>query len=295
MKKIVLLITIFVSFLFADDYTTPSKKSGTIIMQTLVGEAAINNVLTAYFAGSHKISIAGHDDVILEVNKLGIDIQGKNEVVLGFNLKVNDEVIEGAIPIPEAFLVRQTKNAYVVLMNLGDAIENILTAHGVSTQSVKSAIISFFSPFEGTMVELWRQTYGALLDNYFNNLEKKYDLIVTKSPQIKLLIGNEPNSIVINLAMILESEKQTFILKDFKLISNKKFEIIEIDMNAFNRKCPGATSDDNNQVDLKTSCPYFYKPQQLPSNSLIFKIRTKHGGIISIIKFINPLNGSELL
>ena len=94
--------------------------------------------------------------------------------------------------------------------------------------------------------------------------------------------------------MELESEKQTFILKDFKLVSNNEFEIIEINFDGFNIKCLGTTSDDNNQVDLKTSCPYFYKPQQLPSNSLIFKIRTKHGGIISIIKFINPLNGSVL-
>ena len=141
----------------------------------------------------------------------------------------------------------------------------------------------------------WRQTYGALLDNYFNKLEKKYDLIVTKDPQIELLIGDEPNSLAVNLEMELESEKQTFILKDFKLVSNKEFEIIEINFDGFNIKCLGTTSDDNNQVDLKTSCPYFYKPQQLPSNALIFKIRTKHGGIISIIKFINPLNGAELL
>lgn len=294
MKKIVLLTFIFVSLLFADDYKTPSRESGTIKMQTLVGEAAINNVLTAYFAGSHKISIAGHDEVILVVNKFGIDIQGKNEIVLGFDMKVNDNVIEGAIPIQGTFLVRQTKNAYVVLMNLGDAIENILTAHGVSTQPVKSAIKSFFSPFEETMVELWRQTYGALLDNYFNKLEKKYDLSVTKDPQIELLIGDEPNSLAVNLEMELESEKQTFILKDFKLVSNKEFEIIEINFDGFDIKCLGATSDDYNQVDLKY-CPCFYNPQKMPSNHPIFKIRTKHGGIISIMKVINPLNGSELL
>lgn len=296
MRKIALLIFIFTSSLFADAYSTPSRESGTIKMQTLVGEAAINNVLTAYFAGSHKISIPGHNDVSLVVNKLGVDVQGKNEIVFGYDMEIDNNAIKGAIPIQGAFLIRQTSNAYVIFMNLGDVIEEVLTDYGISSQSIKSAIKSFFSPFEETMVEIWRQTYGALLDNYFNKLEKNYDLIVTKNPQIDLLIGDEPNSIAVNLEMELESEKQTFIVKDFKLVSNKKFEIIEMVMDAFNssygsRKCIGGTSNENNQIDLKKLCPYFYDLQQLLTPFVGFKIRTKHGGIITIIKNIH---GTEL-
>ena len=309
MKKIALLMFTFISFLFADNYSTPFRKSGTIKMQTLVGEAAINNVLTAYFAGSHKISIAGNDDVLLEINKLGIDIQGKNEVVLGFDMKVNDHVIEGAIPIQGAFLVQQTKKAYVILMNLGDAIEDILTTHGVSTQSVKSAIKSFFSPFEETTVELWRQTYGALLDNYFNKLEKKYDLSVTKDPQIELLIGNEPNSIAVHLEMELESEKQYFILKDwmqtdgwfrdpqtFNIISNKPFRLLKIRFQIMPNHsllpivelCKGVSSEYNVSFDIYEACSESVKRIKDSIKNRDFKIditvKTAQGGIITIEK-----------
>ena len=237
----------------------------------------------ARFGGRHALSVAGQDNIILFVNKLGIDIQGKDEVVFGFDLEIGNNIVKGDIPVRGAFSIRQLADAYVVLMNLNDVLEDVLTGYGINSLPIKSAVKTFFSSADGK-IELWRQKFGALLDNYFNNLEKKYDLFVADEPNIELLIGDKPDNIAINLEMVIKSEKQYFWVDNMILSSNKKFELMDIvkktSTGSSKPLCMNLSSDDNNQVNLKNSC-------SIKSNDLyLLRIKTKHGGIINFLKFI---------
>ncbi len=259
-KKLLFFVMFFVAILWAedDDNNNLGIKSAVVKLQTQVGETAVNNVLNAYFAGKHVISIKdkGNINITLNGDKFGIDIQKNDDVVFGYDLtitsdfqsslshisggRINGELnINGAISAKTVKrtienAVEKTKNAVVVLLDINSIIEKILNKHGIKEVPIMSAIKDFFVKKESQIdgkIELWRQDYSTLLNTYVNKIEDNFDLKIT---DMKLGLALENDNIVVTFEAVVQSEKQRFMLdgdyRDYAKItfsSNKEFEIIE--------------------------------------------------------------------
>lgn len=219
MKRILWTFLICSQFLFGADYSKPEKSSHSVKMQTLVGETAINNVLMSYFSGTHEITVEKIGSIVLTVNNLGIDIRGKDDVVFGYDLVLASNfqselshiaggAIRGEMPIRGAISLLELKDAFAVVMNLGDVIDKILEQHHVTDFPIVSSLKSFFSPSNGG-VELWRQKYSTLLDAYVNKLEKPLDLSVAEK-ELTFSVGEVEDNVALDLTLLMESEKQHF-------------------------------------------------------------------------------------
>lgn len=276
-------------------------------MQTLVGEAAINNVLMAHFAGTHKIPVNGLGNITLTVNNIGIDIQNKDDIVVGYDLvitsdflsdisKISKGVIKGEIPFKNAITIRESnfKDAYIAVMTFGNILESILSLAGITDNVISNSIKSHFVDINGE-IELWRQQYSVLLNNYVNNFGKKLDLSATNVDLSYHVNGNDDN-IEINLKMDIESEKQYFRMEDNKLFSNKKFSILDITLFSYGHQLFGSSyqlnlvrecsklnmeSGENNLIDLTKAC-WVDSDVNYTRLRMVIRVKTMHGGIVSL-------------
>lgn len=258
MNKILSVVLLCVGFVFADNFETSQKKSETIKMQTTVGEAAVNNILKAYFGGTHEIPVNGMGNITLTIKDMGIDIQNNNDIVFGYDMTITSDFqstlsqlsgghikdnlnINGAISTKTVKrtvdnAVEKTKNAIVVLLDLNSAIEKMLNKHGIKEVPVMSAIKDFFVKKEAQVegkLELWRQEYSTLLNAYVNKLETPLDINIT-SMKIDLALKND--CIVIGLEAKVQSEMQYFSFLGWKenpeifhIISNKEFKLLKVE------------------------------------------------------------------
>ncbi len=262
MKKIILTIAFVVATLWADDENNNSRiKSAVVKMQTLVGETAVNNILKAYFAGKHEISVKDMGNITLTLNdeKFGIDIQENDDIVFGYDMTITSDFqsslsnisggrISGELNIKGAIsaktvkrvadnAVEKTKSAIVILLDLNSAIEKMLNKHGIKEVPIMSAIKDFFLKKEAEIdgkIELWRQEYSTLLNVYINKVEAPLDL---KILDVNLNLSLNNDNIVVDFEAEIQSEKQYFWMegnyKDFanmSLNSNKEFQLIEVDL-----------------------------------------------------------------
>ena len=266
MNKILSIVLLCVGFVFAINFEKPETVTKTVKMQVLVGETAINNILNAYFAGTHEIPVKNMGNIKLIVNYIGIDIQnnnqGKADVVLGYKMtitsdfsssisKISNGLIKGTLNINGALStqevkhaidngVEQTKNAIVILLDLNDAIERILNKYGVTETPVISAVKQFFTKTNDKItttndniqkkIELWHQDYSTLLDYYVNKAQTVFDLAIL-SKSIKTSLEND--NVVINFEATIQSEKQYFTIEgwpndaeNMHILSNKEFKIL---------------------------------------------------------------------
>lgn len=323
-KKLLFFVIFFAAVLWADDNSDPGIKSAVIKLQTQVGETAVNNVLNAYFAGKHVIPVKdkGNINITLNGDKFGIDIQENDDVVFGYDmtiaadfqfslmsgeringkLSINGEMnVSGAISAKTVKqtidnVVEQSKNVIVVLLDLNGIIEKILNKHGIKEVPVVSAIKDFFLKKEMLVegkIELWRQDYSSLLNDYINKVEDKFDLKIIDM-DLGLILEND--NIVINIEAEIQSEKQNFMLdgdyRDYAKItfsSNKEFEVIEAclvnDLHKVGQKpCELAIAKCSN---IPKGKHFFYNIKDMcgddPKTAYLFayfRVRTKYGGIL---------------
>lgn len=312
MKKIVLTIVISIVALWADDYDKVEKKSASIKMQTRVGEAAINNVIMSFFSGKHVIPVKGLGNIILIVNNLGIDIQGKNKVVFGYNMTITSDflsdisnktngLIEGEVPFKDAIMVRESdvNDAYITVMSIGKTLDLIFSLAGITNNTVVSSIKDFFSNINGE-IELWKQKYSSLLNNYIKQSEPVLDISV-KNVNLAYSIGEIDDHVEINLEIDLESEKQYFWIEgkyndydNMTFNSNKEFQgreskllygvmIGHPPMEVFSSiECENIPIGKIYKFNIKEACGD--KPKSISSLRTVFRVQTKHGGILEIMR-----------
>lgn len=329
-KKLLFFVIFFAAVLWADDNSDPGIKSAVIKLQTQVGETAVNNVLNAYFAGKHVIPVKdkGNITLTLNENKFGIDIQEKDNVVFGYDLtiatdfqfslmsgeRVNGKLsINGEMDVSGAIsaktvkqtidnIVEQSKNVIVVLLDLNSIIEKILNKHGIKEVPVVSAIKDFFLKkemlVEGKM-ELWRQDYSSLLNDYINKVESNFDL---KIIDMDLGLAFEKDNIVVTFEVEVQSERQRFWFEgefndyaNMTLNSNKEFQLLELDMvydMAHGETKPKEYSLVNcKETNIRTKSVNFNEicgtpRKKVPALMGFFRLRCKYGGIISFWKRI---------
>ena len=321
-KKLLFFVMFFVAILWAedDDNNNLGIKSAVVKLQTQVGETAVNNVLNAYFAGKHVISIKdkGNINITLNGNKFGIDIQENDDVVFGYDLTITSDFqsslshisgghINGELNINGAIsaktvkrtienAVEKTKNAVVVLLDINSIIEKILNKHGIKEVPIMSAIKDFFVKKESQIdgkIELWRQDYSTLLNTYVNKIEDNFDLKIT---DMKLGLALENDNIVVNLEAEIQSQKQYFLIdgdysgyEKMSLYSNKEFQVLE-----------ACLVNDLHKVGKQPCVLALVKCSNLPEERNIsynigelcgpapkaaylfgfFRVKTKYGGII---------------
>lgn len=308
--RILCTLLICFHFLFGADYYKPKKSSLSVKMQTLVGETAINNVLTSYFSGTHEVDVERLGTIALTVNNLGIDIHGKDDVVFGYDLvlasdfqselsNITGGVIKGEMPIRGAISLLELKEAYVIAMNLSEIMGKILDQYHITNPLIVSPLKTFFSPSNG-MVELWRQEYSTLLDAYVNKLEKPLDLSIVEK-ELDFSIGEIEDNIALDLKLQLESERQYFWIdglvknsdvlnicsnKDFKLLKST-FQIMpNYSLVPIVEKCKGENNEYRQCFNLYDFCQedLFRITQSINAGDFAIgvTVKTKQGGIVTV-------------
>jgi len=315
MKKILWIVLLFETVLFAEDYGKLLDTSSTVKMQTLIGETAINNVLNAYFVGKHEIPVNGLGTVTVTVNNLGIDIQGKDDVVFGYDLTIASDfsseisnvtggLMKGSIPFKDAFSVQEVQNAYVTFMSLNKTIDAILVSYGIKNNSVSTAIKKVFETSDG-MIELWRQEYSSLISASLKDAASSLDLSLV-SRNLTYSVGGMADYIVIDLELNIKSNQQYFWIEgDFInsdktfLASNKEFQALDISFSSmdeylvgYRNSCPDYPKSDAKQIDLTEACSNDVEKIKgavaFKSFHIYFLVKTKHGGILSFSRDIEP-------
>ena len=304
---------LFETVLFAEDYGKPLEASSKVKMQTLIGETAINNVLNAYFVGKHEIPVNGLGTVIVTVNNLGIDIQGKDDVVFGYDLtivsdfspeisKITGGLIKGSIPFKDAFSVQEVQKAYVTFMSLNKTLDAILASYGIKSDPVSRAIKKVFETSDG-MIELWRQEYSSLISASLKDAVSSLDLSLV-SRKLTYSVGGMADYIVIDLELNIKSNQQCFWMegnfinsdKTF-LASNNEFKVLKITYSAMEdfpigylSSCTIYPKSNVRQIDLYEACSNdigsLTAALKYGNIHLRFRLQTKHGGIVSFIRGI---------
>ena len=311
MKKILWIVLLFETVLFAEDYGKLLDTSSTVKMQTLIGETAINNVLNAYFVGKHEIPVNGLGTVTVTVNNLGIDIQGKDDVVFGYDLTIASDfsseisnitggLMKGSIPFKDAFSVQEVQNAYVTFMSLNKTLDAILVSYGIKSNSVSTAIKKVFETSDG-MIELWRQEYSSLISASLKDAASSLDLSLV-SRNLTYSVGGIDDYIVIDLELNIKSNQQyfwiegNFINSDKTILaSNKEFKVLEITYSAMEdfpigylSSCTIYPKSNVKQIDLYEACSNdmesLIAALKYGNIYLHIRLQTKHGGIVSFIR-----------
>lgn len=273
-------------------------KSGTVKMQTRIGETAINNVLDTYFAKTYEIPVKGMGNISLKVNSFGVDIQGKNAVAVGYDMVITSDflsqisnishgLIKGEIPYKDAIMVRESdlKDAYVTVMGITNTLDAILSLAGITDNVITSSIKNALSNAKGE-IELWRQQYSLLLEGYMKSAASNFDIEI-KDVDLSYSVGDVADNVVITLKLDIESEKQHFwvgtVGSDKILYSNKGFRMLS---GSYAGMLPlGFCAESPKELTTAYNLTKGCASDLVPYGT--FRIKAKHGGIITLK---NPTN-----
>lgn len=316
MKKILLILFCSLSLLSAEDYGESIKISAPVKMQTLIGEMAVNNILNAYLGGEHKVSVADKGLLSVDIRNIGIDIQGKDSVVFGYDFSVGADFgvissgakkvpLQGTVSFRDEISIDEVQDAYVVTMRLNKTLDSIFALHGIDIQQVSEAIRKVFS-VNGNPIELWRQKYSELIRASLQKVESGLDLAV-KRRDVKLSIGEVKDHIAIDLELELESEKQYFWIEgsldgmDLALASNKNFKTLYMDfvsmesfLIGYRNTCSVEPTISRAKLNLIAACKNDVEKLKaavrFESVKLYFRVKAEHGGILSFSREIKRLD-----
>ena len=239
MKKIILIFLSFVSIAFSVDFESSVEKNGLVRIQSDIGEAAINKALMYKLAKSYDVNIPNLGPMKITVNKIGVDIQGKDMVVLGYDLKFDVDIssvlpeairqpLVGEINYVDQITVRADVSELVTTVNFDKTIDALVASLnlGFLETPIKNQLKNIFKP-----VDICSQKYGEMLTSYVKNAAngklEQFDMYM-KNFNYKVIVGEKDNYVSIYLYAFIASKNQTFSFDGATLSSNKEFSIEKI-------------------------------------------------------------------
>ena len=221
------------------DFSNQQEMIRPVKVQSNIGEAAINKILNHKLAKSYDVVIPNFGPLKITINNIGIDVQGKDKVVFGYEFQLDYNFVSG-LPkelagkvflgekrFSDEITVKTDALKIKTIINFDNTIDAVLDQYdfGPLKTPIKNEFKKIFAP-----VDICVQEYSTIMKAYLERVSteklEKFDMYV-KSYYVNVAVGDVVDNISVSFVANIASNNQTFSF-DFKngiISSNKEFSI----------------------------------------------------------------------
>lgn len=222
------------------DFRNQQEMIRPVKVQTNIGEAAINKILNHKLAKSYDVVIPNFGPLKITINNIGIDVQGKDKVVFGYEFQLDYNFVSG-LPkelagkvflgekrFSDEITVKTDALKIKTIINFDNTIDAVLDQYdfGPLKAPIKNEFKKIFAP-----VDISVQKYSTIMKTFLKEASteklEKFDMYV-KSYYVDVAVGDVVDNVSVYFVANIASKNQTFSFEKGVLSSNKEFNIRKI-------------------------------------------------------------------